>query len=259
MKLTYVAAAMMAIISMGTVFGYRLDKLTMKIKENGKELKESIYVDTEDNYEIFSVPAHGDRSALLLVNDFKRGYSIYKVADDVTCYVVPLDAKTEKPTQLKKSVEEVHNNFPSSSFTVEHKSLVKKGAFDLSTSMGKMAEKFCGDYEVVSAEVLKGDVDLKKIENDEKKKLASKPKADRVRRDAIFRDFHMACSQTQVENSLSTCPQEFENLQVVCKFRRPTCVYSVNCDFGIVNHAPQATCRGDHRLSSAICCDYNCP
>lgn len=259
MKLTLALAVVMAIFSIGKVFGYKLDKMTMRIMENGKVVDEKIYVDTKDNYEIFSVPAHDDRSALLLVNDFKRGYSIYKVADESICYIVPLDVNTKKPSQLKKSVKQVQNKFPSSKFTVEHKTFLKKGAFDLSTSMGMMAEKFCGNFEVVNAEEVNGDVDLMKIAQEEQHRLAAAPKGSRVRRDAIFEDFHMACDVTQVTNSLSTCPADYSNLKVVCKFRVPTCVYSVNCDFGIVNHVPRATCVGDHRLSSAICCDYNCP
>lgn len=250
-------APLLALISIGTVFTYRLEKLTMKIMENGKEVDEQIYVDQKDNYEIFSVPAHGDRSALVLVNDFKRGYSIYKVADDESCYLVTLDAKTQKPTQLKKSVEAAHSKFPTSSFTVENKTFLKRGEFNLTTSMGKMAGKFCGKYDIVSAEVIDGYADLDSIAQGEQQKLVAEPK--RVKRDVVFRDFHMACSQAQVENSLSTCPDQGTNLNVVCKFRSRQCVYSVNCDFGIVGHQLAATCRGDHMLSSAICCDYNCP
>jgi len=257
MNFTFTIAALLALISLGAVFAYKLEKLTMKIMENGVEVDEQIYVDKKDNYEIFSVPAHGDLSALVLVNDFKRGYSIYKVADDEICYVVPLDAKMEKPSLLKKSVEEVHNTFPSSSFTRRNKTFLKKGAFDLTTSIGKMAKKFCGGYEIFEADVVDGEADLMKITQEQQQKLAAKPK--RVRRDAIFRDFHMACSRAQVENSLSQCPGDSTNLKVVCKFQNRQCVYSVNCEFGIVNHGLQATCRGDHMVSSVVCCDYNCP
>jgi len=253
-------AALLAVISLGAVLGYRLDKMTMRIMENGKEVDEKIYVDTEDNYEIFSVPAHGDRSTMLLVNDFKRGYSIYKINDDSKCYVVPLKAGIEKPSQLKKSIEQVHSHFPSSKFTVEHKTFLEKGAFDLTTSMGKLAAKFCGGFEVLDAEAVMGDVDLAKIADEEQKKLNARSEGGRVKRDVVIRDFAMACSQQQVTNSLSTCPQQHANLRVVCRFRNSRgCVYSVNCDFGLVNHQHQATCAGNHQLSSTVCCDYNCP
>ena len=112
MKLVLAAAAIMALLSMETVFGYHLDKLKMKIMEDGMKFEETIYVDKNDNYEIISVPNHNGLSALVLVNDFKHGHSIYKVADDKTCYVVPLSKNEEKPSKLKKSVEKVHGDFP---------------------------------------------------------------------------------------------------------------------------------------------------
>jgi len=265
MNYTFAVAVIISMIYVGrSVFGYQLEMLKMKIIENGKELDEKIYVDRDDKYEIFSVPAHGDLSALLLVNDFKRNNSIYKVADDRTCYVLPLDANEEKPMQLKKSVEKVHGNFPTATVTVQHKTFLKKRAFDLSTDIGKMAQKFCGDYEVVEAEEQNGFIDLNKIAQEEERKLATMHR--RVKRqdsDVIPFVMDMICpgNQNTAMQHYTTCQADKVNggdmkMHASCDFQSPSCIYKVNCDFSDIPLG--ADCDSSHYTSAAVCCTYTC-
>ena len=251
MNLTFAVAAIM--ISIGTVLGYQqLEMVKMKIIENGKEVDEKIYVDKNDNYEIVSVPAHGDLSALLLVKDFKRNSSIYKVADDRTCYVVPLDANEEKPTQLKKSVEKVHGTFPSATVTVQQRTFMKGEPLDLTTGIGKMAKKFCGSYEVVKANYLRGEVDLNKFAEKQKQRIAARQ--GRVKRDT--ETYNDVCFKTRYESNkaLEEC---YPNLQVKCIFQSKTCTYTVDCDFKEDTY--EAECDSKHsRISSHLCCEYSC-
>ena len=264
MNCSFAVAVMISIISIGTVLGYQLEMLKVKIIENGKELDEKIYVDKEDNYEIFSVPAHGDLSALLLVNDFKRNHSIYKVADDRTCYVVPLDANEEKPTQLKKSVEKVHGNFPSATVTVQHKTFLTKRALDLTTEIGKMAQKFCGNYEVVEAEYRNSVVDLNKVAEEEKQRIVSRQR--RVKRFA-FTPFHpipshfranLVCGKYKTEslNSIKECWNRIGDMQTECELRGKSCIYSITCD--LESNKIGAQCTSKHTFNYAICCKYSC-
>jgi len=257
MNLTFAVAAIM--ISIGTVLGYQqLEMVKMRIIENGKELDEKIYVDKNDNYEIVNVPAHGDLSALLLVKDFKRKQSIYKVADDKTCYVVPLDANDEKPTQLKKSVEKVHGNFPSATVTVQQRTFLNGGPLDLTTDIGKMAKKFCGDYEVVKANYLRGDVDLNKFAEEEKQRISTRQ--GRVKRQTTIPmqpEYVCPGHQDEAETAMTQCIFQLSNIQVNCKFQGKTCTYTVNCEFNSDQTA--AECDSEHTRSAAICCEYTCP
>ena len=122
MKLTLVIAAILSFTKI--VFAYHLKKLKMKI--------------IEDNYKIISVPTHGQIFALLRVNDLKRGYSIYKVADCRTCFMVPLNKNEMKTSQLRKSVELAHGNLPSALIFDQQKMVMRKGPFNLTTKMGKV-------------------------------------------------------------------------------------------------------------------------
>ena len=55
------------------------------------------------------------------------------MADNETCYMAPLDANEEKPTQIKKLVEIVHGIFPPSSLTVQEQIFARTGEFDLNS------------------------------------------------------------------------------------------------------------------------------
>ena len=251
MKISIIVLAIILMKLFGTVHNARLEKLSMEVTEKGKKFNETIYVDNNDNYEIFKVPPHLNTSELILINDFKRGYSIYKVKDDATCYIVPLDPKTEKPMKLKKSVKEVHSVFPSSSFTVNHASLMKGEAFDLKSSMGKVAGRFCKGYEVVHAQFRKGDIDLHKLAQEEQQKLTSIDK--NAKRDVF--EFYHACS-TNFTPTIQKCLRDKRELSANCVSRRFTCVYMIECYY---RGSVLVGCKSTHNFVTYVCCNYSCP
>ena len=174
--------------------------------------------------------------------------------------MVPRDVGTERPSKLRKSVVHVHGKFPTSSFTVQHKTFMKNGPFDLTTKMGKVVGKFCDDYDVLNAEVHQGVVDPEKITEQMKESLANLQISGRVKRDVVFREpmKFLECEKDQVLNSLNQCFGDYRNLKVKCKFGSLSCVYIVNCDFGNVDRGLQTTCKGKHELDQAMCCEYTC-
>ena len=246
---------MVAFIDFEVVFGYHLDKTHLKIKDGSvgaPSVNETIYADPKDRFEIIKIPKHEENSALLLVNDFSQGYSIFKVDEVQTCYVTQLDIDASKPFQLEESVREAKHSFPSS-FTESQNTVIPIGPMDSATFMGRMAAKFCGLYQVLAADITKGEADLEAIKEKEMKELSEHLKQGG---DAAEKEFAIACSEEEVEDTLTECPDKFERLDVTCKIQSRTSLYDIDCDS---TGPPQPACSGNRHSTGFVCCDFHCP
>jgi len=236
-----------------------LQRYNLDVNEQGAQFNETIYIDKAGNYEFIKVPKHRHLSALTVFNNFKKGYSIYKVDEAKTCYVVPLDKELEDPKEMTAGIKKVHSKFPYHKFSVEIDSFFPKGRVSALTSAGKTASQMCGNYSVMSATIFRGR-DLNKFATAQ---LHKRAKADisNEKRVTVRDPTWVTCSKADMShmiNELNRCNGMINDMVANCRLSTAVCVYRVRCPYDPNKDGGVWNCGAIHRMHNQICCTYKC-
>ncbi|XP_065065293.1 uncharacterized protein LOC135691378 [Rhopilema esculentum] len=218
----------------------------MGIDEEGKKFTEKVKINLKEKTEEIVVPAHLDRAAVDVLNDFNVGLSARKMVNLKACFIERISKEDESPAKMDISMRLSKSKFPNNRFTVTQKKSVIVNEMS-EEEVGKKIAAHCAGYKIVkTVSFEKGSINDAVQEMIKAQRASGKSKRDVV---TTFQSCNL-----QSTNVIESCTGG--RLVTSCKYRNDgrTCTYLITC-------SPTASgfnCQGAHRLSTLVCCDFAC-